>query len=71
MIECINVPKFDARVPLHSKISRASQKAHKLAAQGHKSDLTDVEREIDKLAAELWCITPAELEQIQQALKEE
>ncbi len=70
VIECINVPKFDSRVALHSKISVASQKAHKLAVQGHRNALTDVEREVDKLAAELWGITPAELKQIQQTLKE-
>ncbi len=70
VIECINLPKFEARVALHSKLSNASQTAHKLAVEGHKKDLIEVEQEIDELAAGLWRISPKELEQIQKALNQ-
>lgn len=41
-----------------------------LKAAGKEKELTEVEEQIDKAAAEVWGITPKELEQIQKALKE-
>lgn len=47
------------------------QSAHELTTKGEQRKLLEIEKEVDALAAELWGVTPKELEQIQRALKED
>lgn len=70
ILDYIKMPKFNARTDLHKRLSKASQRAHELTISGEQQKLLEIEKEVDALAAELWGITPRELEQIQKALKE-
>jgi hypothetical protein len=67
----LKLPKFDIKNALHLKLAKASEHAHQLKEGGTEYELGAVEREIDKLAAELWGITTKELGQIQKALKQD
>lgn len=69
ILDYIKMPKFNARTDLHKRLSKASQRAHELTISGEQQKLLEIEKEVDALAAELWGITPRELEQIQKALK--
>jgi len=71
ILNYIKVPKFNAKNPLHSRVSKASRQAHQLKAAGKAEELAEVEKQLDALAAELWGITPKELEQMQKALNED
>ncbi|MBI4487689.1 MAG: N-6 DNA methylase [Deltaproteobacteria bacterium] len=70
ILDYIKVPAFTPRNALHARLSRASQEAHQLKAANKKTQLVEVEQQIDEAAAELWGITPNELVQIQKALKD-
>ena len=69
ILDYIKIPKFNAKTDLHTRLSKASERAHALTLTGDKKQLLEVEREIDVLAAELWQIAPKELEEIQKASK--
>jgi len=71
ILNYIKLPKFDIRNALHLKLSKASEHAHQLKEAGKEHEVSVIEKQIDDLAAELWGITPKELEQIQKALKED
>ncbi|MEM3291083.1 MAG: hypothetical protein QW046_06155, partial [Candidatus Micrarchaeaceae archaeon] len=76
VLEKINIPKFDANNKLHLKLSDLSKKAHELAKQIYeegredlKTNLTQVEEEIDQTVAELYNLTDDELKEIKTTLK--
>ena len=71
ILDYIKIPKFNARIDLHKRLSKVSQQAHAIRAAAQTKELLKVEQEIDALAAELWGVTQKELEQIQKALKED
>lgn len=70
ILEHVAIPKFDASNAIHQSLSSLSERAHQLAAQGKdgEAELRRVEKEIDRLAAQLWGITKKELADIRQAL---
>ncbi|MBU2008895.1 MAG: N-6 DNA methylase [Chloroflexi bacterium] len=66
------IPKFDPSNALHQSLAAHSQRAHQLAGQGKtaQAELRQVETEIDRLAAQLWGLSKAELTEIQRSLAE-
>ena len=72
VLQHVAIPTFEAANPLHQSLVSLSQRAHQLAASGKEgeAELSSVEGEIDRLAAELWGITDEEMEEIRRALAE-
>lgn len=68
VLEHVAVPKFDPSDPTHTALSDLSQRAHEAAAAGDAAGVAEIEREVDRLAAQLWGITDEELVAIQEAL---
>jgi len=67
----VAIPKFNARDGAHKALSQVSRKVHKMVASGDDTiDLTEVEDEIDRLAARLWGMSDAELKEVQASLKD-
>jgi hypothetical protein len=50
----IRVPDFDTKNPLHLKLAELSKLAHELASKNQDSKIRKVEREIDRLVAQLY-----------------
>jgi len=72
ILEHVAIPRFDASNSLHQSLAALSHQAHELASKGAKdiSRVREIEGEIDHLAARLWGITDAELEEIRHALED-
>jgi len=68
VLENICIPKFDNKDKLHLKFTDLSELAHKETAKGN--DVSEIEMEIDELAANIWGLTKEELKEIQAALEE-
>ncbi len=68
ILDNINVPKYDKGNVSHVELSRLSQECHEKVAAG--IDVSDLEAQIDELAAELWGLTKDELKEIQESLRE-
>ncbi len=68
VLQFIKIPKFDSGNRLHTKLSNASQKAHEAKQRSNDKELTKIESQVDLLVAELWGLSPKELEQIQSAV---
>ncbi|MCS7161803.1 MAG: SAM-dependent DNA methyltransferase, partial [Bacteroidia bacterium] len=66
----IRIPKFDSRSSIHRKLSWLSKKAHRAAKVGNIARLQRIEAEIDEAAAQLWGLTPEELQAVQESLRE-
>jgi len=64
----IRVPKYDKSDEIHKALARLSEKCHAKVAAG--IDVSDLEEQIDELAAELWGLTKAELKEIKESLEE-
>ena len=70
IVERIRVPDYDSAHSLHRELAALSQRAHAATAQGEEQEVGDIEAEIDRLAAQLWGLTPQELVDIQKSLRE-
>jgi hypothetical protein len=71
VLEHVAVPRFEAKNKLHRLLAELSLQAHQFkASEETDNKIVELEAQIDQAAAELWGITPKELEQIQKALKE-
>ncbi|MBM4033460.1 MAG: SAM-dependent DNA methyltransferase [Planctomycetes bacterium] len=64
------IAPYDDRNPAHRALSRLSQRCHGAAGRRERNGVVETQAQIDRAAAELWGITPAELEAIQAALTE-
>jgi hypothetical protein len=64
----IPIPQFDPSNSIHQDLSRLSQQCHEKTAAG--IDVTDLEEQIDELAAEMWELTSEELKDIKNSLEE-
>ena len=69
-ISRIALPRFAASNKLHTKICGCSQKCHKAVAEGKRSDLEKIERELDEAAAQIWNINDDELKAIEDSLSD-
>ncbi|MCS7298316.1 MAG: SAM-dependent methyltransferase, partial [Bacteroidia bacterium] len=70
VLEHIRIPAFERNHPTHSRLAELSQEAHVAAEMGNEARLQKIEAEIDKAAAELWGLTPQELQAVQESLQE-
>jgi hypothetical protein len=70
ILNALIVPGFSKDNALHSLLSRLGARAHAVAVDGKEELLGEIEREIDKAAANLWGITGDELRAIQDAATE-
>jgi len=64
----VGIPEFDGDSDVHASLSGLSQKAHQATRAGAAEQLPQMEVEIDRVAAELWGLTDAELKDIQDSL---
>jgi len=78
-LHTVAIPAYDPTSSLHKRLAELSQKAHKAKSKtGTKSgkrekastEIVALESAIDEAAAELWNITPAEMNEIRRALKD-
>ncbi|MBN2208082.1 MAG: N-6 DNA methylase [Candidatus Coatesbacteria bacterium] len=68
VLHFVKIPRFHESDEVHLELSRLSMKCHNAASCGDQRDLHDLELKIDRLAAEIWSITPGELSAIREAL---
>ncbi len=68
LLNNINIPKHDPQNEIHQELSRLSKQCHEKVAAG--ISVTDLEEQIDELAAELWGLSEEELKEIKQSLEE-
>lgn len=68
ILENINVPRYDEVNGFHVELARLSQQCHEKTTVG--IPVSDLEAQIDVLAAELWGLTKDELKEIQESLRE-
>lgn len=68
LLENIRIPGFDAKNELHQDLSRLSKQCHEKVAIG--ITVSDLEDQIDELAAELWGLSKEELKDIKTSLEE-
>lgn len=64
----ILIPQFELSNPIHLELSHLSQHCHEKVTAD--IDVTDLEEQINELAAEIWGLTKVELKDIQDSLEE-
>lgn len=70
VLETVQIPPFRPSLKLHAALASLSQRAHTLAERGELEALAAVEEEIDRLAAQIWGLSEAELEGIKVSFAE-
>lgn len=68
ILQNIAIPKFNPSNQIHRELSHLSQQCHKKAEIG--IPVSDLEEQIDELSAKMWGLTPDELQDIKDSLKE-
>jgi len=68
IFENIKISKYDENNTIHKELSHLCQQCHRNTVLG--IDVTDLEEQIDELAAELWGLTKQELRDIKESLEE-
>jgi hypothetical protein len=69
-IQQIRIPHFDAANALHQRLVDLSRQCHEAAKIDAAETLKVLERQVDEAAAQLWGLTEAELQAIQEALRD-
>ena len=64
------IPQFSSNNQVHLRLSALSQQAHEATAAENTVQVQVIEAEVDRLAAQLWGLTDAELRDIQASLEE-
>jgi len=70
VLNYVAIPKFDPANDSHLKLASLSKRAHEATAASEWSKLEEIEQIIDEVAAKLWGLTPEELKDIQNSLKD-
>jgi SAM-dependent methyltransferase len=68
LLENIKIPKYDPKNEIHKELARLSKQCHEKVAAG--ISVSDLEDQIDELAAELWGLSKEELKEIKDSLEE-
>ncbi|MBI3193852.1 MAG: hypothetical protein HYZ34_05190 [Ignavibacteriae bacterium] len=68
VLENIKIPKYDSNNEDHKELARLSKQCHEKVAAG--ISVSELEEQIDELAAELWGLTKEELKDIKESLEE-
>lgn len=64
----IKIPKYNLEIDIHKELASLSKECHEKVAAG--VSVTDLEEQIDELAAELWGLSKEELKEIKTSLEE-
>ena len=64
----ISIPKFEPKNKLHARLAESSAACHKATASASDAELESLEAANDALAAELWGLSAAELNDIKTSL---
>ena len=64
----VAVPQFAKTDIIHTRLAEISRQCHVATQNSQEDVITELETEIDKLAAKIWGITDAELKAIREAL---
>lgn len=70
ILEHIRIPRFDPGNPVHGRLAELSKEAHAAAAKGDAQGLRAIEAELDRVAAQVWGLSSAELRAVQESLSE-
>jgi len=70
VLENINIPKFNSKSKPHLRLAELSEKAHKAAKENDEKALSQIETEIDEVAATIWGLIKEELKEIRASLEE-
>jgi len=70
ILENVKVPEYESAESTHGQLAALSMEAHEATGLGVTARVREIEEEIDLLAAELWGLTPQELEDIKRSLEE-
>ncbi len=70
IVDHIKVPRFDPSNEIHLRLAELSRMCHEAAEKDDEEQIKQSEREIDRLAAQIWGITKEELENVWAALEE-
>jgi len=68
VLDKLGIKKYDPTNDTHKELARLSKQCHEKVAAG--ISVTDLEEQIDELAAELWGLTKEELKDIKESLEE-
>ena len=68
LLENIKIPKYDSKNEMHKELARLSKQCHEKVAAG--ISVSDLEEQIDELAADLWGLSKEELKEIKGSLEE-
>ncbi|MDD5591214.1 MAG: N-6 DNA methylase [Dehalococcoidales bacterium] len=66
----VKIPKYNRDNEIHTQLASLSKEAHQATAAGEPSKLKEIEESIDQAAARLWELTPEELRDIQNSLRD-
>jgi hypothetical protein len=67
--ETLNIPRYNAKNVIHTRLVVLSKKAHQIASTNNIQELAQIEGEIDKTVAKLYGINDDELTEIKNTLK--
>jgi methylase of polypeptide subunit release factors len=70
VLQNIRIPQFSEKDTKHRKLAELSEIAHKVARSEDRESLENAEREIDRIAGEVWGLTEDESKEIALSLKE-
>jgi hypothetical protein len=68
VLEHIAIPAFEPTSAIHKQLAKLSKQCGEAAIRGDAKTIVALEKEIDKVAANLWAITGKEMKAIQDAL---
>lgn len=66
----VRIPKFDFENKLHMQLAVLAEQAHSAAKEDNWTEVAEVEKGIDMLAAQLWALTDREIDEINISLQE-
>lgn len=70
ILRTVGIPRFNPKDPIHKTLADLSGRCHTAKENNRTEEIPDIEREIDNTAANIWGLTDAELQAIQEALTE-
>jgi hypothetical protein len=69
ILELVPLPLYDSKNRQHLRMKELSQECHKVVGSGDSERLSQLESELDQVAAEIWSVPQKELESIRTKMK--
>ena len=70
VLDYVRIPRFDKENSIHVNLGRLSRQAHAKAGKDDIDAVSKIERQLDELAAKLWCLSKTQLKDIQDSLQD-